>query len=103
MLKVGSFCIIGMRATLKLGSFCIFGVVGVSPTSVGVKYRGGRPAARVVFIGFVSHFSRVDRVVVGVDWVRFAHLGVWPGCKLGSFRIFGPPQVRRSGNWVRFA
>ncbi len=62
---------------------------GLSPTSVGVKYRGGRPAACVVFIGFVSHFlgfhrsgagqigfvshfSRVDRVVVGVDWVRFA-------------------------------
>ena len=39
----------GTLGMLKLGSFRIFGIVGVSPTSVGVKYRGGRPAACVVF------------------------------------------------------
>ena len=34
---------------MKLGSFCAIGVVGVAPPSGGVKYRGGRPAACVVF------------------------------------------------------
>ena len=42
---------------LKLGSFRVNGVVGVSPTSVGVKYRGGTPLACVVFMGSFRSFG----------------------------------------------
>ncbi len=55
----------------EIGFVSCFWVVGVSPTSVGVKYRGGRPAACVSFR------------------VRFAFFGCWGG-RLGSFRIMGP-------------
>ncbi len=81
-------------AGVRLGSLRIFWVVDVAPTSMGVKYRGGRPAACVFFR------------------VRFAYLcpgeirNLW---KLGSFRIFCLPQVRGGcklgsfriiGSWV---
>ncbi len=52
--ELGSFRIFGRGSGWgrgKLGSFRIFWCVGVSPTSVGVKYRGGRPAVCVSLLG----------------------------------------------------
>ncbi len=51
---MGSFRIIGSRVNPKLvviGFVLHICVVGVSPTSVGVKYRGGPIASGVVFLG----------------------------------------------------
>ena len=55
----------------KLGLFRILGSVGISPTSVGVKYRGGTPLACVVFrVRFA--FSGSAEHWGDPDWVRFA-------------------------------